>query len=566
MYGDFSRVLDTRSGQYSGVLAQQGRFLLDAELNEQTAIVLDYLRHLTTDLIGPFAGPAHRAGFAVTPVFDDKVCQAFQLGGGHYYVYGIRCEAPTREPCEDLPINEHDTPFVAYIVVWEQSVNAIQAPELVEPALGLGVADTSLRSQIRWRPQAARHLPGTDVDLTACDPAKIVEAFHEHNADPLRRPRLGARAHATAMPGGGPSTAPTAAAYRGIENQLYRAEVHRGGAAGDATFKWSRDNGSVALALDDLSNIESGRRTATLQSVWRDAGGGLQPGDWVELVDDGWAPFGTPDPLMRVEAVSLATREVKLADGCSERVFDGRLHPFLRRWDQSPDEPAAGHGIPVADAEGQWYELEDGVQVQFEAHDDHYFQRGDFWLIPARTTTRGVLWPLSDEARPQPLALPPHGPTRYRAPLALITSPTADPVDLRIRFGHANEPDGGSEESLLAAVQVDDPGRLSVILEPELGYRLVSVGTFAPDAVFDVLDSVLTLGREADNDIHIDHPDVSRHHLTLTPDGERLLLEDLGSSNGTFVNGERIEEVTEIQPGDVITVGPDEVQLRLDPA
>jgi hypothetical protein len=565
MYGDFSRVLDTRSGQYSAVLAQQGRFLLDAELNEQTAIVLDYLRRLTTDLIGPFAGPAHRAGFKVTPVFDDKVCQAFQLSGGHYYVYGMRCEAPSREPCEDLPINEHDAPFVAYIVVWEQSVGAIQAPELVEPALGLGVADTTCRSQVCWRPQAARHLPGTDVDLTTCKPGKIVTAFHEHNADPLRRPRLGARAQSTAVPGGGPSSAPTAAAYRGIENQLYRAEVHRGGAAGDATFKWSRDNGSVALALDDLSNIESGQRTATLQGVWRDAGGGVQPGDWVELVDDTWAPFGTPDPLMRVEAVSLATREVTLTDDCGERVFDGRLHPFLRRWDQSVDDLAAGHGIPVADAEGQWYELEDGVQLQFEAH-DHYFQRGDFWLIPARTATRGVLWPVSDEARPQPLALPPHGPTRYRAPLALVRSPTADPVDLRTQFGHASEPDDESEESLLAAVQVDDPGRLSVILEPELRYRLVSVGNFAPDAVFDVLDGVLTLGREADNDIHMEHPDVSRHHLKLIPDGDLLVLEDLDSSNGTYLNGEPIEGVTEVKPGDVIQVGPSEVQLRVEPA
>ena len=56
MYGDFSRVLDPRSGHYSAVLAQQGRLLLDAELNEQAAIVLDYLRRLTIDLVGPFAG------------------------------------------------------------------------------------------------------------------------------------------------------------------------------------------------------------------------------------------------------------------------------------------------------------------------------------------------------------------------------------------------------------------------------------------------------------------------------------------------------------------------------
>jgi hypothetical protein len=367
-------------------------------------------------------------------------------------------------------------------------------------------------------------------------------------------------------PGGGPSTAPTAAAYRGIENQLYRAEVHRGGLAEDATFKWSRDNGSVVLAVDALSNIESGQRTATLRSVWRDAGSGLAPGDWVELVDDSWAPFGTPEPLMRVEEVSLATRELKLADGYAERIFDERQHPFLRRWDQSPDEPAANHGIRVAQAEGQWYELEDGVQVQFEANDDHYFQRGDFWLVAARTATRGVLWPLSDEARPQPLAVPPHGPLRYRAPLALVSSPDGDAVDLRTHFGHANEPDAEREESPLTAVHVDDPGRLNVILDPVVNHRLVSVGTFAPDAVFEVMDGEMTVGREADNDIHLEHPDVSRHHLKLIPNGSELSVEDLGSSNGTFVNDQQIDSVTDLKPGDVLTVGPSEVQLRVDPA
>ena len=79
MYGDFSRVLDPRSGQYSAVLAQQGRLLLDAELNEQTAIVLDYLRRLTTDLVGPFAGPAHRPGFRVELVVEGGKCRAVRL-------------------------------------------------------------------------------------------------------------------------------------------------------------------------------------------------------------------------------------------------------------------------------------------------------------------------------------------------------------------------------------------------------------------------------------------------------------------------------------------------------
>ena len=82
MYGDFSRFLGGLSGQYSGVLAQQGRLLLDSELNEQNAILLDYLRGLATDLIGPFAGPVHHAGFEVKPVVRDEEndCRAARAG------------------------------------------------------------------------------------------------------------------------------------------------------------------------------------------------------------------------------------------------------------------------------------------------------------------------------------------------------------------------------------------------------------------------------------------------------------------------------------------------------
>lgn len=564
MYGDFSRVFDARSGRYSAVLAQQGRFLLDAELNEQSAIVLDYLRRLTTDLIGPFAGPAFRAGFAVEAVGKGKTCHAVKLGGGHYYVYGLRCE-PEAAGVE-IAVDDREAPFVVYIVVWEQTVGAIQAPELVEPALGLSAADTACRTQIRTSPQLAKHLPGASDDLTQLEPEQIVEAFHDHNADPLRRPRMGARAHSTARPDSGPSIAPTTAAYRGVENQLYRVEVHRGGDAEHATFKWSRDNASVALALEKLSDLGAGgERTATLVAGWRDARDGLQPGDWVELVDDGWGPFSSPPALMRVQAVSLATREVTLVDTEAARICDPCQHPFLRRWDQTPDEEAACHGIGVGVAEGCWFELEDGVQVQFEAHERHHYQRGDYWMIPARTATRGVLWPLGNDDRRDPLALPPHGPTRYRAPLALVTSLSKDPIDLRSQFGYQfHEPESKEAESFALAADVDDPGVLTVIRGPEVSYRLRSAATFAPGAVFDVREGVMVIGREAGSDIHIEHPDVSRHHANLSASGTDLAIEDVGSRNGTRVNGKVIDAITDLKDGDVITVGPTEVQLKVE--
>ena len=261
-----------------------------------------------------------------------------------------------------------------------------------------------------------------DEDLTELEPESIIRAFHEYNADPHRQPTLGARAHSGGgEPEPGPATAPAPWGYRGVENQLYRVEMHRGGDAEEATFKWSRDNGSVEFGLEGMGEPEGqaacGRRT--LQRVWYDAQQGLEVGDWVEFVDDHWAPLGTPAALMQVQGITLATRQVTLQDTEGHRDFDARLHPLLRRWDQQPDCPAPNHGIPLQQADRKWFELEDGVQIRFEAPTARY-ERGDFWLIPARTATSGVLWPQSRDEQPAPLAIPPDGPLRYLAPLALL--------------------------------------------------------------------------------------------------------------------------------------------------
>ena len=568
MYGDFSRVLDPRFGHYSAVLAQQGRLLLDAELNEQAAIVLDYLRRLTIDLVGPFAGPAHRPGFRVELVTEGGKCRAVRLSPGHYYVYGVRCDAPAphQAPGDEIPVGEHEAPFVVYLAVWEQSVSAIQAPDLAEPALGPNL-DTTRRSQVRWRPRAARHLPGSDVDLTELDREDIVEAFEQHNASLERRPKLGARAHLSAAAGQTPSTVPATAAYRGAENQLYRVEVHRGGDADEATFKWSRDNGSVEFGVESLTEIDGeGVRTARLSASWRDAHKDLEVGDWVELIDDHWAPFGRPAALMQVRSVSLHQREVTLEDTDTERAFDPRLHPLLRRWDNHDEGATPNHGIAVSDAMGRWLSLEDGVQVQF--HDrEALYQRGDFWLIPARTATRGVLWPHASDDDHAPLALAPHGPARHLAPLALARSLSVEPHDLRMRIArHLGEYEGEYE--------IEDDGDEwpssgddSTAIRPvPILYRLRSTSAVAAGETFDLQPGDTTVGRVAEADIQLEHPDVSRDHAAFSTEGGRLTVRDLKSTNGTWVNDHSIapHEPVELAPDDVVTFGTTEARLQVE--
>src|SRR3972149_3698419 len=60
------------------------------------------------------------------------------------------------------------------------------------------------------------------------------------------------------------------------------------------------------------------------------------------------------------------------------------------------------------------------------------------------------------------------------------------------------------------------------------------------DQSFELLKDVHTIGREAGNDIIINDPQVSRHHARLTLQGNAYILEDLGSTNGSFVNGRRV--------------------------
>jgi hypothetical protein len=78
------------------------------------------------------------------------------------------------------------------------------------------------------------------------------------------------------------------------------------------------------------------------------------------------------------------------------------------------------------------------------------------------------------------------------------------------------------------------------------------------------LDEELLIGRSADEGSLKDDPELSREHAKITRTGEgELLIEDLGSTNGTFVNGERITQATAIRSGDKIEVGITTLEVAL---
>src|SRR5262249_44685486 len=65
----------------------------------------------------------------------------------------------------------------------------------------------------------------------------------------------------------------------------------------------------------------------------------------------------------------------------------------------------------------------------------------------------------------------------------------------------------------------------------------------------------MILGRDPSCDYVLDYPMISWQHARLMRRGETITVEDLGSTNGTYVNGQRISGLVTVKPGDVIGLG-----------
>jgi pSer/pThr/pTyr-binding forkhead associated (FHA) protein len=98
----------------------------------------------------------------------------------------------------------------------------------------------------------------------------------------------------------------------------------------------------------------------------------------------------------------------------------------------------------------------------------------------------------------------------------------------------------------------------------ELG-RLVVVDSSALDEgdVYGIDSTALTVGRSEDNDLPLDGDEyASAHHARFEPRRDGVYVEDIGSTNGTFVNGIRLTTNRRLVPGDVVRIG--ETDLRFE--
>jgi len=94
-----------------------------------------------------------------------------------------------------------------------------------------------------------------------------------------------------------------------------------------------------------------------------------------------------------------------------------------------------------------------------------------------------------------------------------------------------------------------------------MAHQLVMKSGPVPGKIYPIEKSEMYLGREAGNDIFINEPEVSRRHARLTLQSGNYILEDLGSTNGTRLNGKTVQS-RELADGDKITIGTTVIEFR----
>ena len=526
MKSDFTRLTFDPARHYTRVLFQQGRPPLDADFNEQTEILLRYLRQAAGDIIGPHGAPIETVdAFAITllpqvkailpqvkaknPVVKDLT--NFSIGDGRYYVDGLLCENATPDPADPRsylkqpywPRRENLSPLLTdlaenlknkgdsilvYLDVWEHHRTWLDDGAMRDAALG--GADTAARSQIVWQVRTlarTKDASGDTDKLTAAQRKDFDDAVDAAKGkrdllflDFLKSvtPSCGSLAVrlTTGRHGVDCGCGSVEAQARVSENQLYRLEVHRAGAALSvtppaqdadertreaykdtlgkaATFKWSRENGCVAARWLKPQDCDGGSQLRVTGP--RDRAHGFAAGDWVEILDEAIELRRETGVFVRLAEVQGDLLTIDSGSGVLP-AWEDLSQPKVRRWDQMDNNDGyfSDGAIAIRETGSDkklWLPLENGIQVQFVPADSptvHAYRSGDFWIFAARAGRGQIEWPtpLADapEAAREDRPMPPYGIDNHYAPLALVSNvKDGDPLkatDLRRKFSPMAEP------------------------------------------------------------------------------------------------------------------------------
>lgn len=420
MRGDFTR--DTRERAWRmatrAVLLQQGRPLLDSDINEQAGLVADRSEAIVRHVVGLRGAPRDDAGFEITPSAG-----GFSIGAGTIYAEGLPLENPVlvaydaQIPGDVLPQLTAVIPDGGEAFVYVEAVlRPALDPALSDPALD-GV-DTSAREVAAW---AVRVAPLSSLGIARDVLIRALDRNESVDIGPWARTTGGLDASVDAAnPDPGPCEIAPAAGYLDQLNRLYRIEIHDGGAVGTATFKWTEDasreaglraaNGGFAIDLPQSRLAE-----------W------FPTGAIVELVDERRSRAGLTGAI---GAITSAPGAPLAIDSVPAAALTATTR--VRRWAALPVTLPAG---------GAYAALSKGVRIRFAS--GHYVS-GSAWTIPARTVLGDIIWPpylpadlTQTVGADQVGFVAPLEGRRYYAALALIRRTGADftvTLDLRDRF------------------------------------------------------------------------------------------------------------------------------------
>jgi hypothetical protein len=481
---DISRNIFDPLNDYFGVVMEQGRPQLDSDWNEWVQELNRRIQAGTLDIVGRAVVPATTPNaFAITANAGQ-----ISIGAGRMYVDGILVEnhgnfdqwdpaltelsgAPQIAGVAPEYISFRDQfymrgaalptgngPFLVYLDVWRREITAQIDTNIVDPAIAV---DSSGRVQTVWQVKLL-DVSTVTGGVTCSTPDADIPAWAA-----LIAPSAGQLTNGvTSSTPMGPCCIGGAAGYTGLENQFYRVQIHQGGTLDTATFKWSRENGSVTTAVSGISAVinSAGNPASQLAvtSLGRDQVLGFVKGNWIELIDDQLELAGQPGELHLIDSVDSTANTITLDSVVSAVNFpvinaqtDPTRHTRVIRWDQAGiisqadgtpwgATPVGNTGIPVPPA-GTTLVLESGLTVAFGLNPGTgAFQTGDYWNFAARTG--GV--------PPDPLLNAyPRGIHHHYARLAVVTFPNTV-SDCRVPWPAATG--GGADCCCSVTVQPGD--------------------------------------------------------------------------------------------------------------
>lgn len=431
MKGDFSRSTFEKTKHYSKVHQQQGRVNLDSDWNEQSEINTYFQRNTSKEIIGITGASIDNAGFKIIPIFVNPSTVApgpnYMIQSGRYFVDGILCENENNVSAKMQPdltaINDRDNPalpmdagtYLVYLDVWEKHVTSLEDPDIREVALG--GADTTTRSKIVWQVKTQKIGNFDNDDLHCLSDISFWNDLTNRQlkaALTVRTSSKNQNLDSCELP---PDTS-----YQGLENQLYRIEIHDYDHTSELlTVKWSRNNGFVVARIHSV-NVN----TVTLQNLGKDEVLGFQQGDWVEIIDDQMEMLGKPGLFAQITDIDdlnvtlsvVSSENDDASPNSIQEIILMSARPKIRKWDVKDGllEISKTKRSDSSDANDSfWFEIEDGIEIKIGTGK---FQPDDYWLVPARTATHDIIWPKDDDGTSLPQ--PPAGVDHHYARLAIL--------------------------------------------------------------------------------------------------------------------------------------------------